>query len=63
VNAGNVQIVSGRYVRAYSDELELFPKGKKDDQVDASIRAFANLMELPPMRKPPRRGYSNHMTR
>lgn len=68
VNAGNVNIVtspdgSTHYVRAYVEELELFPAGKKDDQVDASSRAFANLLELPTQRKPARWGHSNHMAR
>ncbi len=41
--AGNVRIVRGPWNRAYLDELEAFPAGKYDDQVDASSGAFAKL--------------------
>jgi len=38
--AGNVHLVRGPWMEKYLDELELFPEGLKDDQVDASSGAF-----------------------
>jgi len=38
--AGNVRIVAGHWNTVYLDELELFPVGKFDDQVDATSLAF-----------------------
>lgn len=43
VNAGNVYIVKGPYLKAYYEELAFFPNGRNDDQVDASSGAFAAL--------------------
>ena len=43
VNAGNVYIVKGAYVKPYFEELAFFPNGKNDDQVDASSGAFQML--------------------
>jgi phage terminase large subunit-like protein len=43
VNANNVYIVDGGYVKPYFDELAFFPNGKNDDQVDASSGAFQLL--------------------
>lgn len=43
VNAGNVTILRGDWNKKYLDELEKFPKGKHDDQVDGSSLAFNNL--------------------
>jgi predicted phage terminase large subunit-like protein len=41
--AGNVRLVKGDWNRAYLDEMEAFPNGKNDDQVDASSGAFVKL--------------------
>ena len=59
-NVGNVSVVRGAWNRGYLDELAAFPSGAKDDQVDASSRAFNALVATPsPMRIAP----INHMTR
>jgi len=41
--AGNVKLVKGAWNEEYLRELELFPAGKHDDQVDASSGAFEKL--------------------
>lgn len=41
--AGNVKLLRGEWNRAFLDELELFPGGAKDDQVDGASSAFAHL--------------------
>lgn len=41
--AGNVRLVRGSWNKAYLDEMEAFPSGKHDDQVDASSGAFNKL--------------------
>jgi len=41
--ARNVALVRGTWTDAYCDELEGFPDGLKDDQVDATSDAFNNL--------------------
>jgi predicted phage terminase large subunit-like protein len=38
--AGNVYLVAGPWNKAFLDELEAFPQGKNDDQVDAASGAF-----------------------
>ena len=43
VNANNVYMVNGDYVKPYLEELAFFPNGKHDDQVDASSGAFSML--------------------
>lgn len=43
VEAGNVDLVSGRWVEEFLSELERFPDGKHKDQVDAASRAFMGL--------------------
>jgi predicted phage terminase large subunit-like protein len=43
VNAGNVKLVKGEWNRAFIEELRAFPRGKKDDQVDAAADAFNKL--------------------
>ncbi len=43
VNAGNVRMVEGDWNKAYKSELQSFPNGKHDDQVDASSLAFNEL--------------------
>lgn len=42
--AGNVKVVRGSWNGDYFDELVMFPKGKFKDQVDATSRAFAELI-------------------
>jgi predicted phage terminase large subunit-like protein len=44
--AGNVEVVRGAWNDAYFSELEAFPDGGHDDQVDASSDAFAELPHL-----------------
>jgi len=41
--AGNVRLVRGAWCGAFLDELEAFPLGAKDDQVDAASGAFEKL--------------------
>ena len=41
---GNVDILEGDWNKEYLDELCVFPNGKYDDQVDASSRAFNELL-------------------
>ena len=41
---GNVDILEGEWNEAYLDELCVFPSGKYDDQVDATSRAFNELV-------------------
>lgn len=43
--AGNVLLVAGDWNRAFLDELETFPMGKWKDQVDATSRAFGELVQ------------------
>ena len=45
--AGNVKILRGPWVEAYLQELESFPVGVHDDQVDASSCAFNELTSGP----------------
>jgi predicted phage terminase large subunit-like protein len=42
--AGNVDILAGDWNECYLDELCSFPNAKYDDQVDASSRAFNDLV-------------------
>jgi predicted phage terminase large subunit-like protein len=41
--AGNVKLVKGAWNAAFLDEIELFPNGAHDDQVDALSGAFGKL--------------------
>ena len=41
--AGNVKLVRGPWINAFLDELEEFPLGVHDDQVDAASGALADL--------------------
>ena len=50
VNVGNVGIVKAPWNAIYLDELASFPGGSKDDQVDASSRAFSMIDNRAPMR-------------
>ncbi|MHA2429259.1 MAG: phage terminase large subunit, partial [Candidatus Hermodarchaeia archaeon] len=43
VEAGNVKLVRGTWITDYLDELEAFPLGSHDDQVDATSGAFSML--------------------
>jgi len=43
--AGNLKIVNGTWVNDYLDELEAFPEGSHDDQVDATSGAFSKLVK------------------
>ena len=47
MNVGNVDIVRGSWNLAYTEELQFFPAGRKDDQVDASSRGFNALVAAP----------------
>jgi len=41
--AGNVKLLMGAWIIPYLDELEAFPNGSKDDQVDATSGSFSIL--------------------
>lgn len=43
--AGNIKLVRGSWNQAFLDELEQFPFGAHDDQVDALSGAFARLVQ------------------
>lgn len=60
VNVGNVTIRRADWNRAYVEELRGFPAGTKDDQVDASSRAFNFLTAAP---APARSVRINHLGR
>jgi predicted phage terminase large subunit-like protein len=47
VEAGNVSIVRADWSRTLLEEMRDFPWGKKDDQVDALVRAFTTLTTSP----------------
>ena len=42
--AGNVRLVAGPWVETFLSELETFPMGAHDDQVDAASGAFTSLV-------------------
>lgn len=44
VNAGKVRLIKGAWNTRYIEELRQFPKGKNDDQVDASSDAYRELI-------------------
>lgn len=44
VNAGNVLMLKAPWNKAFTDELQLFPNGMHDDQVDGASRAFDALL-------------------
>jgi predicted phage terminase large subunit-like protein len=46
LEAGNVTAVEGDWNQVLTDELRDFPYGRKDDQVDALVRAFTTLTNL-----------------
>lgn len=45
--AGNVKVVRGPWNREYLNELQGFPEGTHDDQVDGSSGAFNDLTDTP----------------
>jgi predicted phage terminase large subunit-like protein len=45
--AGNVKLVRGPWINAFLDEIELFPLGSHDDQVDAASGALLDLTSEP----------------
>jgi predicted phage terminase large subunit-like protein len=47
VEAGNVSVIRAEWSRTLLDEMRDFPWGKKDDQVDALVRAFTTLTTYP----------------
>ena len=47
VEVGNVYLVNGPWVRAFLDEVEMFPNAKFKDRVDAASRAFEALTTAP----------------
>lgn len=51
--AGNVRLVAGEWNRAFLDELEGFPTGSHDDQVDTLSGALAVLSQGGPARMAP----------
>jgi predicted phage terminase large subunit-like protein len=47
IEAGNVALLRARWTGPLIEELDAFPNGTKDDQVDALSRAFATLANAP----------------
>jgi predicted phage terminase large subunit-like protein len=45
--AGNVVLVAGPWNEAFLSEVEVFPAGRHDDQVDAAAGAFDQLVRVP----------------
>ena len=60
VNAGNVTMRRAPWNRPFLEELQDFPEGAKDDQVDALSRAFAMLTDAA---TPARRTNLPHLSR
>jgi predicted phage terminase large subunit-like protein len=60
VNAGNLALRSAPWNRVFLEELQDFPNGAKDDQVDALSRAFAVLLDAA---APARRASVSHFNR
>lgn len=52
IEAGNVAIVRAGWNHSLIEELRDFPFGRKDDQVDATVRAFGTLARIPETPKP-----------
>lgn len=63
VNGSNVSMVEGPWNYPFLEEMSVFPGGKYDDQIDASSRAFAGLIELPPVYRRPTFGNHNLFSR
>lgn len=51
--AGNVRLVKGAWNKEFLDELEAFPHGRHDDQVDAASGALNKLNRRPQYRAAP----------
>ena len=47
IEAGNFSTLRSDWTKTLIDELREFPWGKKDDQVDALVRAFTTLTARP----------------
>ena len=47
--AGNVMVLRGAWNNDWFDELEAFPEADKDDQVDATSRAYNHLLNDAPV--------------
>jgi predicted phage terminase large subunit-like protein len=47
IEAGNLYVRRGSWYQAFIDEMNSFPQGPKDDQVDALSRAFITLSDFP----------------
>ncbi len=47
LEAGNLSLGKGDWNRELIDEMRDFPWGRKDDQVDALVRAFTTLTDRP----------------
>ena len=58
VNAGNVSLLRGGWNRDFLEEVQDFPGGAKDDQVDALSRAFGMLVDAPGPARRLRLGFS-----
>lgn len=63
VNLGNVSMVSAPWNKDFSDELEVFPGGRHDDQVDACSRAFGELIPEDDVYEEPEWDYMPFMLR
>jgi predicted phage terminase large subunit-like protein len=44
VHGGNMWLVAGEWVPNFLDEAEVFPQGKRKDQIDAAAGAFNRLI-------------------
>lgn len=47
LDAGNLAMLRGPWNQLLTREMETFPQGQKDDQVDALSRAFLTLCDMP----------------
>ncbi|GAF77528.1 unnamed protein product, partial [marine sediment metagenome] len=45
--AGNIKLLAGPWINTFLEELEGFPQGSHDDQVDAAAGAYERLCEQP----------------
>lgn len=60
---GNVVLVRGPWLEPYCQELERFPEGEHDDQVDGTSGAFAELVSAVQTKVIPRSRYERHLYR
>jgi len=58
-NAGNLTLLRAGWNRVLLEEMQDFPGGAKDDQVDALARAYALLVSVPPPARQVRNGWSS----